>query len=452
MRRASVLLIDDDEDLRRVTEHNLRRMGLEVAVAPAGEAGLTLFKGGDFDLVITDIQMPGMGGMEVIRQVKRQVPDCPVLVITAYGSVEGAVEAVRLGAADYLEKPFSREVLQVRVERCLEVRRLTRENIRLKQERDARFGFEGIVGRSGPMMEALDAARRVAASDATVLLLGESGTGKELVARAIHGAGPRKGGPFVTINCSAIPAELLESELFGHEKGAFTGAIRAHVGKFEQAEGGSVFLDEIGDMRGDLQAKLLRVLQEREIERVGGKRPVSIDCRVIAATNRDLRKAVGEKAFREDLYYRISVVPILLPPLRQRPEDIPFLAGHFLRKYAPDRQARFDAGAMDRLTAYAWPGNVRELENAVERALIFSEGDVITEKALPPEVRGEASRRLGGLDIRLPEEGLRLEEVEQGLIAAALERFGGNQTKAAAYLGITRPTLIYRMEKYGLKS
>ena len=245
---------------------------------------------------------------------------------------------------------------------------------------------------------------------------------------------------------------LLESELFGHEKGAFTGAVRAHVGKFEQADGGTVFLDEIGDMRGDLQAKLLRVLQEREIERVGGKKPIPIDCRMIAATNRDLRKAVEEKAFREDLYYRISVVPILLPPLRQRPDDIPLLAGHFLRKYAPDRQARFDAAAMDRLTAYAWPGNVRELENAVERALIFSEGDVITEKALPPEVRGEASRRLGGLDIRLPEGGLRFEEVEQGLIASALERFGGNQTRAAAYLGITRPTLIYRMEKYGLKS
>ena len=284
-----------------------------------------------------------------------------------------------------------------------------------------------------------------------MLILGESGTGKELLARAIHLASPRRENTFVPVNCTAIPADLLESELFGHEKGAFTGATRSRIGKFEQADSGTLFLDEIGEMRMDLQAKLLRSLQEREIERVGGSTSVQVDVRVIAATNRDLQKAIEENAFREDLYYRLSVIPLRLPPLRERRDDIPFLADHFLSKHSPDRTMRIDADAMELLVAYDWPGNVRELENAIERAVVLSEEATIAPDVLPTEVIRPKAETYGELGLTLPDRGFSLDELERELIVAALEKHGGNQTRAAAYLGITRPTLIYRMEKYGIR-
>ena len=451
MRRPRVLLIDDDESFRRVAGHNLTRMGFDVRSAQDGESGLRVFADGVFDVVVTDVQMPGMSGMEVLREVKRLDRTVPVLMITAYGTIQNAIEAMRAGASDYITKPFNREELRLKIEGALKVRNLEEEVEELRDARDARFGFESIVARSAAMEEMFRQARKVARSDATVLILGESGTGKELLARAIHLASPRREKPFVPVNCTAIPADLLESELFGHEKGAFTGAIRSRVGKFEQADGGTLFLDEVGEMRMDLQTRLLRSLQEREIERLGGTGSVRVDVRVIAATNRDLRKAIEEEAFREDLYYRLSVVPLRLPPLRDRREDVPFLVDHFLTKHSPNRKMQVAPDAMERLVAYDWPGNVRELENAIERAVVLSEETMISPDLLPPEVVRLGVKRYGGLEIRLPDQGISLDELERELIVEALEKHGGNQTRAAEYLGITRPTLIYRMEKHGMR-
>jgi len=444
-------LIDDDESFRRVAEHNLTRMGFDVTSAQDGESGLRVFKSEAFDVVVTDVQMPGMSGMDVLQEVKRLDRTVPVLIITAYGTIRNAVAAMQAGASDYITKPFNREELRLKIEQALKVRNLEAEVEELRTERDVRFGFDAIVGRSAPMEEVFRQAQKVARSGATVLILGESGTGKELLARAIHLASPRKEKPFVPVNCTAIPADLLESELFGHEKGAFTGATRSRLGKFEQADGGTLFLDEVGEMRIDLQAKLLRSLQEREIERVGGSKPVQVDVRVIAATNRDLQKAIEENAFREDLYYRLSVIPLRLPSLRERREDVPFLVDHFLSKHSPESTMRVDSDAMERLTAYDWPGNVRELENAIERSIVLSEEATISPDALPPEMVQPEARTYGGLNLTLPDRGVSLDDLERELIVAALEKHRGNQTRAAAYLGITRPTLIYRMEKYGIR-
>ena len=451
MTRPRVLLIDDDESFRRVAEHNLTRLGFDTTSAQDGESGLSALQAGTFDVVVTDVQMPGMSGLDVLREVKRFDRTIPVLIITAYGTIRNAVDAMQAGASDYITKPFNREELRLKIEQALKVRSLEEEVEELRIERDARFGFDAIVGRSAAMEEMFRQARKVARSDATVLILGESGTGKELLAKAIHLASPRKENPFVPVNCTAIPADLLESELFGHEKGAFTGATRSRIGKFEQADGGTLFLDEIGEMRMDLQTKLLRSLQEREIERVGGSASVQVDVRVIAATNRDLQKAIEENAFREDLYYRLSVIPLRLPPLRERREDVPFLVDHFLSKHSPDRTMRVDPEAMECLIAYDWPGNVRELENTIERMVVLSEEATISLDALPSEMVRPEARRYGGLGLTLPDRGFSLDELEKELIVAALEKHGGNQTRAAAYLGITRPTLIYRMEKYAIR-
>ncbi|MDA8098171.1 MAG: sigma-54 dependent transcriptional regulator [Nitrospiraceae bacterium] len=450
MNKASVLLVDDDQSLRRVIEFSLVEGGFSVTAVASGEEGLEQFSKARFDAVITDITMPGMSGIDLLRAVHTSEPGTPVIIITAYGTVESAVEAMKLGAFDYITKPFNRDELRIVLERALKIRNLERENTELRAAVIDRYRFKGIIGESGTLRAVLDLAGRVAASDATVLITGESGTGKELLAKGIHYAGRRSGGAFVAVNCAAIPETLIESELFGHVRGAFTGAVRDKEGKFEQANGGTIFLDEIGDLRIDLQAKILRTLQERVVDRVGGSRPITVDVRVIAATNKDLEREVRDGAFREDLYYRLSVVTLHIPPLRERREDIPVLAEHFLRKFDPSPDAGFDESARAALLAYGWPGNVRELENAVERATVLKRSATITAADLPDRL-SRSGGGVAGIILNLPEEGLSLEELERDMIVKALEKHKGNQTRAAEYLRITRPTLIYRMEKYGLK-
>jgi two-component system NtrC family response regulator len=449
MKPQTILVIDDDDSLRRVTEYTLHEAGYRVLTAVDGTEGLRLFDLEKPPVVITDIQMPGFSGYDVLKKIKAESPGTLVIVITAFGSVERAVEAMKLGAYDYLTKPFSRDELRLVVAKALSYSGLQEENVRLREELSARVDFAHLVGISDEMQQVFDMVRRVAATEATVLISGESGTGKELIARAIHNGSERREGAFVAVNCAAIPAELLESELFGHLKGSFTGAVKDRKGKFELADGGTLFLDEVGELPVELQPKLLRALQEREIEPVGGT-PRKIDVRVVAATNRDLEVAMGEGTFREDLYYRLAVIPVHLPALRQRRSDIPLLVRHFLQKHGGGAAVTVDAAALAALTVYDWPGNVRELENAVERMLILRRGEVIGEGDLPPKVRGDGKPASGGV-LNLPAEGYPLEELEKEAVLEALRRTGWNQTKAAAFLRIPRHILLYRMEKFGIR-
>jgi DNA-binding NtrC family response regulator len=449
MKKPLILLIDDDDSLRRVMEFSLAEAGYAVHTAAGGEEGLRLFEKGSFDAVITDITMPGMSGMEVLKNVRRSDVHLPVIIITAYGTIESAVEAMKQGAFDYITKPFNRDELRLTLEKALRMRGLERENVELRAQIRDKYSFDGIIGTSDKIRDVLDTAGRVAASDATVLITGESGTGKELLAKGIHYNSRRAEGPFVAVNCAAIPENLIESELFGHVKGAFTGAVRDKEGKFELADGGTLLLDEIAELRTDLQAKILRALQEREADRVGGSRPIPVNVRVLAATNRDIERSVKEGAFREDLYYRLSVITLRMPPLRERRDDIPLLVDHFLRKYQAADIA-VDPGALAALTAYGWPGNVRELENVIERATVLRRGNLITLAELPDKFR-KTAMGVDDIILNLPDDGISLEELEKNLIIKALERHKGNQTRAAEYLRITRPTLIYRMEKYGIK-
>jgi len=445
-----ILLVDDDPSLLRVTEKQLSDAGYAVTAVAGGEEALAVVGDGRIDLVLSDIQMPGMDGLALLAEIKRRDANAAVVMITAHGTVERAVTAMKTGAIDFLEKPFSRERLLVTVEKALRYRTLATENRRLRHELSDRFSFDRIIGGSAGMKEVFHTLGRVAGTDATVLLTGESGTGKELVARAIHYHGARPQGPFVAVNCAAIPETLLESELFGHERGAFTGATAARPGRFTEADGGTLLLDEIGEMHPDLQVKLLRVLQDGEVHPVGATKSHRVDVRVVASTNRDLPAAMAEGAFREDLYYRIAVVTIEIPPLRRRRDDIPLLANHFLGKLG-GADVTLAPDFLPALHAYRWPGNVRELENVIQRALVLrhSPGELST-RDLPEHVREEA-----GADdahaFRLPEEGLSLAEVEKSLIRQALEQVGGNQSRAARLLGITRQTLLYRLEKHGLK-
>ncbi|MDH4100778.1 MAG: sigma-54 dependent transcriptional regulator [Nitrospirota bacterium] len=445
-----ILLIDDDDSLRRVMEYNLQKEGYIVTAVVSGEEGLTRFREASFDLVITDITMPGMSGMEVLQQVKAASPGTEVIVITAYGTIESAVEAMKTGAADYVTKPFNRDEFRIIVERTLRLRDLEKENRQLRAELRDKYRFEGIIGTSPQITRVLETAGRVAKSDATVLITGESGTGKELLARGIHYNSSRSEGPFVTINCAAIPENLLESELFGHVRGAFTGAVKDKAGKFELAHGGTLFLDEVGELKVEHQAKVLRALQEKEIDRVGGGAPVSVDVRLIAATNRDLSLAMESGEFRNDLYYRLSVITLDMPPLRIRREDIPLLAEHFIAKHGGNKRVVAEREFLSALARYTWPGNVRELENTIERALILRQGETLSIADLPERLthKGET---IAGLSLELPDEGISLEELEKTLLVMALDRHEGNQTKAAKFLGLTRPTLIYRMEKYGIQ-
>ena len=449
----TVLIIDDDDSLRRVVEYNLAEDGFRVLTAGEGQTGLQRFQESSVDLVLADVRMPGMDGLEVLTRLKAMQPDLPVIVLTAHGTIDSAVEAMKVGAFDYLTKPFSRDQLHAAVRKALELSALASENRHLRQIVSERFSFASLIAGSRAMLAVTDTASRVAASDTTVLLDGESGTGKELLAKAIHVNSGRSRGPFVTVNCAAIPEHLLESELFGHRRGAFTGAVADKQGKFEAANRGTIFLDEVGELPLLLQVKILRVLQEREVDKVGDARPIKVDVRVVAATNRDLEKMIADGTFREDLYYRLAVVSIRMPPLRERSDDIPLLVDHFLAKHT-ERLGRarpaVDKAVYSAFNLYAWPGNIRELENVIERALVLDRDGVIGLDDLPDRIqpRGE---RIGNLRLELPDEGISLEDVERDLLLAALEKNNWNQTRAAAYLHITRSTLLYRMQKFGLE-
>ncbi len=449
----TVLLIDDDESLRRVVEYNLREDGYQVVTAADGRSGLQRFQESSVDLVLTDVRMPEMDGVELMTRLKAMQPDLPVIVLTAHGTIDSAVEAMKVGAFDYLTKPFSRDQLKASVRKALELGALASENRQLRQIVSERFSFASMIAGSRAMRDVTDTASRVAASDTTVLLEGESGTGKELLAKAIHVNSGRSRGPFVTVNCAAIPENLLESELFGHRRGAFTGAIADKHGKFEVANRGTIFLDEVGELPLLLQVKILRVLQEREVDKVGETRPIKIDVRVIAATNRSLEKMTADASFREDLYYRLAVVSIRVPPLRERSDDIPLLVDHFLAKHA-ERLGRprpaVDKAVYSAFNLYAWPGNIRELENVIERALVLDRDGVLGLDDLPDRLKANG-QRIGNLRIELPDEGISLEDVERELLLAALEKHNWNQTRAAAYLDITRSALLYRMQKFGLE-
>ncbi|WP_373046779.1 sigma-54-dependent transcriptional regulator [Vulgatibacter sp.] len=456
---ATVLIIDDNEAMREGMAITVARMGHDVTAAAGGAEGLAVARRKRFDFVVTDLKMDGTDGLEVVRQLRAEDPDAVVLVVTAFGTVETAVEAMKQGAFDFIQKPFPPDVLRAKVDKALEVAASRREVARLREHNRAmaedatpRFDLQAMVGQSQAMQTIFSAVRKVAATDTTVLVLGESGTGKELIARALHDLSPRRDGPFVTVNCAALAEGVLESELFGHEKGAFTGAIRRKLGRFELADDGTIFLDEIGEISMNVQTKLLRVLQEREIQRVGGDDTVRVDVRVISATNKDLAQLVKEGRFREDLYYRLHIVPITLPPLRERPEDIPLLAEHFVRKHAPRINRRVKAigvEARKAMVRYRWPGNVRELENAVEQALVFCEAEEIGVTDLPQVLgtpRNDAVLSLPTGELSLTEV---LEDLERQLIARAYEKARGVKTETARLLGIKTSALYYKLEKYG---
>ena len=445
---AKILIIDDDTSLRRVLEYNLQEEGYEVITAADGEAGLALFAESSPALVVTDLKMPGISGFQVLAAIKERSPATLVIVITAFGAIDTAIEAMKLGAYDYITKPFNRDQLKLVVKKALELRGLSEENRLLKEELTERAEFRNIVGISRGMEQVFAVVRKVADTDATVLITGESGTGKEMVAKSIHSLSSRRSFPFVPINCAAIPRELLESELFGHVKGAFTGAVRDKVGKFQSADGGTLFLDEVGELPVDLQPKLLRALQERIIEPVGGTTSRKLDVRIVAATNVDLETAIEEGRFREDLYYRLSIIPIHLPPLRERGDDVLLLIRHFTAKHGGGG-VTFTPRALEIMKHYPWPGNVRELENTIERLLIMRNSDSIDAEDLPGKLRGVKKGREGGV-INLPAEGYSLEQLEREIVVEALDRNDWNQTAAARFLRIPRHTLIYRMEKYNI--
>jgi two-component system NtrC family response regulator len=453
MNRNLVLVVDDDLSLRRVMKMQLEEAGYDVAVAADGEDAEAIIGERRPKLVITDLMMPRMGGIELLRRVRDNDLDTTFIMITAFGSVETAVEAMKAGAYDYVTKPIDYEALGLVVQRAMERQSLLDEVRNLRSALDQRYGFESIVGRSKRLLRTLEMASRVAQHDSTVLILGETGTGKELLARAIHHNSRRKNRPFATINCGAIPKELIEAELFGFTKGSFTGAHTAKPGKIEMADGGTLFLDEVGELPPEMQVKLLRLLQHGEIEKIGSATHHTVNVRVLAATNRNLQAMIEDGAFREDLYYRLAVVPLELPPLRERKEDLPELVQHLFRKLKERHglpRLRMAPSLISRFCGYRWPGNVRELENVIERMLVLSSGDELTEADLPDELRNVMPAPQGLL-LDLPEEGISLEGIERELLLRALEKFHGNQTQAARYLDISRRTLIYRMEKHGLR-
>jgi len=452
MTGRQILVVDDEPKMRRVLEIMLQKMGHRVLSAGNGVEALAVFQAHAIDLVITDLRMPEMDGIELLASLRAQESDVPVIVITAHGTIETAVTAMKHGACDYLLRPFDIDVVEHAVERVLNDTEVARQNAFLRQE--VNRGWDAFIGTSEPMRAVYELIQRVGPSKASVLITGETGTGKELAARAVHNASPRRDKLFVPINCAAIPADILESELFGYEKGAFTGAVKERVGKFELSDGGTIFLDELTEMPMALQAKLLRVLQENTIERLGGNRVINLDLRVIAATNRDPLEGVREGKLREDLYYRVNVFSIELPPLRKRKEDIAGLVEHFIAKPGHSTATtRLSPSALERLQGYAWPGNVRELENMVERALILSGGGLLGEQHFLLEPRtAEALPKASAL----PAEGSKtapplnqaVEDLEARLIDEALAQGEGNKAKAAALLGISERTLWYKMKKY----
>lgn len=452
---SAILVVDDDDAHRSMLKTMLRSWGFAVEEAADGDEAVALVREKAFDAVLTDVRMARMDGIHALKAMLEYNPALPVVLMTAFSSVETAVDALRLGAYDYLVKPLDFDLLRETLEQCIERSRHSVENRELRRQLTEAAAGEEIIGRSDALKRMLGFIETVAPTEATVLVTGESGTGKELVARALHAASARADKPLVTVNCAALAETLLESELFGHEKGAFTGADRRREGRFVQANGGTLFLDEIGEMPLQLQAKLLRALQQGEIQRVGSDTPITVDVRVIAATNRDLRQEVQEKRFREDLYFRLNVISIEVPPLRRRGEDIPLLAAYFLQRFAERNRKNikgFSPQAMDSLLRYPWPGNVRELENAVERAVILCNGDLVTGAELPDNIAHASPREEGPAQQEsLSLAGMALELVERRAIEDTMRQTGDNKSEAARRLGITRATLHNKLRKYGLE-
>ncbi len=451
--KGRIVVVDDDESLRRVTQFQLEQAGYEVTTAASGAQALHVLQLSPRDLVITDLKMPGLSGLELLRKIRADYPEVSVIIVTAFGTVETAVDAMKAGAYDYITKPVNSEELILIIERALAHQHLLEEVTTLRSNLDQKYGFENIIGRSGPLLYVLDLAARAAQTNATVLIHGETGTGKELVAKAIHFNSLRKDKPFVTINCSAIPQDLLESELFGHLKGAFTGAVAHKKGKVEIADGGTLFLDEIGELPPLLQVKLLRLLQQGEIEKIGAPTALQVDIRIVAATHRNLQRMAEDEAFREDLYYRLAVIPLEIPPLRERPDDIPELVQHFFLQSC-QRHGRKELVLPQALIpyfcSYRWPGNIRELENVIERLVVLAQGKEIRLEDLPSQLRREHPA-VEADQIELSPRGVSMDAIEKELILWALRRSNWNQTHAAALLELSRKTFIYRMEKHGIQ-
>ncbi len=453
--RTRILVVDDELSMREFISILLEREGYEVLTASDADAALVRLSSSHIDLVISDVQMPGLNGIELLARIKENTPDTAVLLITAFSTAEQAVEAMKLGAYDYLAKPFKVEEIKILVRNALEKRDLRLENRQLREKADAcDKGYGGIIGTSRRMQEVFHLLRKVADAQTTVLVSGESGTGKELAARAIHQGSPRKTKPFVAVNCGAIPENLIESELFGHVKGAFTGAVGERPGLFEQANGGTVFLDEIGELPLAMQTRLLRVIQEREVRRVGGASTKKVDVRVLAASNRDLAQQVKEGTFREDLYYRINVVQVVMPPLRERVEDIPLLVEHLVRKHGGSG-GTVTSEALKALMGYPFPGNVRELENVIERSLVL-DSERISLENLPAQVQGAIKRFDLHAAVDIPDEGIdlepALENLEKQYLLKALEKSGGSKTRAAEFLGMSFRSYRYKLSKFGLSA
>ncbi len=458
---SQILIIDDEANNREALSMLLTHAGYEVESADSGEKALEIMKKTPFEIVITDLFLPGVSGIDILKKVKEDSPYTNVILITGNASAETAVEAMKEGAFDYITKPFNIEKLKVLVAKALEKSQLVAENLYLRQQLRGKYKFENIIGNSNAIQQVFSRMERIVNTDSTILILGESGTGKELVARAIHFNGARKEKSFIAINCGAIPAELLESELFGHVRGSFTGAVSDKPGKFEVANYGTIFLDEIGTMPMHLQMKLLRVLQEQEVERVGSSKKIKLNVRVISATNANLEDQVKKGQFREDLYYRLNVIPILLPPLRDRQEDIPLLARHFLQKTCREMKRSLmslSPAAMQALENYEWPGNVREMENVIERTVALTDGDIIEKRDLPQHIGGgeDSGSSMAFQPPPIPEEGVNMvmfiEGIERGMIREALVMGKGVKAKAAALLGINRTTLVEKMKRLDLET
>ena len=450
MATKRILVVDDDSYVREATEMILLRKGYEVDTAPEGKTALLKLEDGAYDLLLSDIKMPGMSGLELLQAVKNRWPDLHVILMTAYGTIDDAVRAMKDGALSYIQKgsESTTEEMEIVVERALTFQETQRENRRLRSELQTKYSFGNMIGRTPNMEQVVDLIRTVADSRATILVTGESGTGKELVARNLHYSSTRKNGPFIRLNCAALPKDLMESELFGHEKGAFTGAIKQTRGRFEMADGGTLLLDEISEIDPGLQAKLLRVLQEREFERIGSSQTIKVDVRIIATTNRDLHKEVSEGNFREDLFYRLNVIEIPIPPLRERVEDVPALVRSFIARYNEENTKEIEGisdDALELLMRYDWPGNVRELENYVERAVVMARGLVLTTGDFPSKLTSGPSGRQGDAGLQV---GTTVHEMERRLIMKTLEAYG-NRTEAATQLGISTRTLRNKLHEYG---
>ncbi len=452
---TNILILDDEQNYLLILEAMLSDEGYKITALSDPETGLEFLDESEVDLVITDMKMPKLTGSDVLAHVKKNFPHIPVIIMTAFGSIESAVEAMKIGAFDYITKPFANEELLLSVTKAAQFAKAQQENRMLREQIKDRYSPNNIIGRSKPMLHVFEMIHKAAPGNSTVLITGESGTGKELVAQAVHQSSPRSDNPFVSVNCMALSAGVLESELFGHEKGSFTGAVALRRGRFEMADKGTLFLDEIGELSHDMQVKLLRVLQEKTIERVGGVDSIKVDIRIVAATNKNLKEAVENGTFREDLYYRLNVVSIELPPLRERREDIPFMIDHFLAKYSAENNKTFEGfspAAMDYMSAYEWPGNVRQLQNVIERCVVLTSGTVIKTDDLPAEIKDEETQFKSAVDLLPTKINLAqaLDKIEATLVRRALVQSNFVKVDAAEMLGLSKSLLQYKLKKYGI--